>query len=437
MNKMNARLLALEAYSKIIDDKGYSNIVINDMLKEHQLSSVDKALFTEIVYGTISHKMTIEHYLKPFIKTRVKRWQRYLLHISAYQIIYLERVPDYAVINDAVNIAKHTSGRQAANTTNAILRHFIKEKTEDLSYIKDDIKRLSLETSVPEWILKQWKTHHGYEGAGKIAQSLTERPKMYIRVNTLKMTRNELVAVLKKEGHEVEITSLHEDALTVTTGAEILNTKAYNEGLFSVQDVSSMFVINALMPSGKDTVLDACSAPGGKGLHALEKTPQGEADLADIHPHKVEILKRQANRLQLANFNAFKADATAYQYQRMYDKIIVDAPCSGLGVIKRKPEIRYERNEKEIEQLVELQLSILNHVKNYLKPGGVLVYSTCTIHQMENENVAYTFKKSNADFDFDDFHIPALNFTGSYRQILPFEMGTDGFFIARFKKKEV
>lgn len=434
---MSIRLLALEAYSRIIDEKGYSNIVINDILKEQELSAADKGLFTEIVYGTIARKLTIEYYLNPYIKTRLKRWHRRLLEISVYQICFLDRVPDYAVINDAVNIAKYESGRQLANTTNAILRNFIRDARPDLSEISNEVKRLSVTTSIPSWIIKHWKTHYGMNGAKDIAESLSQRPNMYIRVNTRQTSAANLIDRLKEEGHTVHKTELHEDALQVTTGADILNTNAYKEGLFSVQDVSSMFVLNALAPEKTDRILDACSAPGGKGLHALEKVTEGQVDLADIHNHKIGILKQQAKRLKLTNCKTFKADAAEYQYEEMYDKIIVDAPCSGLGVIKRKPEIRYERREKDIDTLVSLQLDILNHVKKYLKPGGVLIYSTCTMHQMENENVAYTFKKSNSDIDFDDFHIPALDFTGSYRQILPQEMDTDGFFIARFKKKEV
>lgn len=434
---MNIRTLALNAYTQVMEDKGYSNIVINDMLKEYPLSSEDKGLLTEIVYGTLARKLTLEFYLKPFIKIKLKRRLRYLLHISVYQLVYLDRVPDYAVINDAVDIAKESSGRQGANTINAILRNFQRTAQPGFETIKNDLKRLSIETSIPLWILTHWKKHYNFEVVEQIAHSLMARPNMYIRVNSRQIERAELIERLAHEGHTVETVELHPDALLVTTGADILKTEAYKEGLFSVQDVSSMFVNDALMPAEDDIILDACSAPGGKGLHALEKIKYGEVDSADIHEHKIGILKAQANRLQLPNCHVFAADATGYHYPKMYDKIIVDAPCSGLGVIRRKPEIRYERSEKDIDSLVSLQLEILNHVKNYLKPGGILIYSTCTIHQMENDNVAYTFKKSNPDMIFDDFQIPSLNFSGPYRQILPHEMDTDGFFIARFKKKEV
>lgn len=434
---MNVRELALNAYQKIMDDKAYSNIVINDMLRKEEIPDADKGLFTELVYGTLSYKLTLDFYAQPFLKTRLKRWQRHLIHMSLYQLIHLDRVPDHAVINDAVEIAKTRGGRQSANAVNAILRNVTRTELRNVDELNDDLKRLSVECSMPVWILKQWQTHHGIKETKRIAAALLERPDLYIRVNTRHITPARLITLLSEEGYVVERTPLHEDALLVTGGADIVGSKSYEEGLFSIQDVSSMLAARALGVNDGDAVLDACSAPGGKGLYALEKNAAGHVDLTDIYDHKITVMDLQAKRLKLDNYDAYRADATGYEYGRMYDKIIVDAPCSGLGVVRRKPEIKYARREVDIDSFVNLQLDILNHVKNYLKPGGTLVYSTCTIHQMENENVAYTFKKANDDFDFSDFHIDALDFTGPYRQILPHEMGTDGFFIARFKKKEV
>ncbi|WP_020008700.1 16S rRNA (cytosine(967)-C(5))-methyltransferase RsmB [Salinicoccus albus] len=432
---MNIRALALEAYSRIVNDGGYSNIVLDDVIKNNDLRAEDRGLLTEIVYGTLSNQLTIEFYIKPYIKTKLKGRQRNLLDISVYQLVWLERVPDYAVINEAVEIAKKTDGPEGAKVINAVLRNFSRHSLRDIDSVQDDLSRLAIRTSIPKWILNHWRTHHGMDGAAAIAEALNEHPRLYIRANTALISRQALLEKLQKIGHDVSVNELHPDAINVH-GGEILRSELHKDGYYSVQDISSMLVNTALDPQPGDVILDACSAPGGKGLHALEKVESGHVDLADVYPHKVPLIEKAARRLNLKNCTVFEGDATAHDYQKMYDRIIVDAPCSGLGVIRRKPEIRYERNEKDIGKLVELQLAILNHVKKYLKPGGVLIYSTCTIHQMENENVAYTFKKANEDMAFDDFKIDALDFTGPYKQILPQEAGTDGFFIARFRKQD-
>lgn len=432
---MNIRSLALDAYSKIMDDGGYSNIVLNDTIKNNDIPAEDRGLLTEIVYGTISRRLTIEFYIKPYIKTKLRKWQRNLLSISVYQLVWLQRVPNYAIINEAVEIAKEMGGTNEAKVINAILRNFDRTPLRDINKVKDELSRLSIRTSVPKWILRQWQTHYGMDGAEEIADALSEHPGMYIRTNTVLISRDELLEKLQQVGHDVCVNDLHPDAINVHDG-DILRSKLYQDGYFSVQDISSMLVNTALDPKSDDMILDACSAPGGKGLHALEKVESGHVDLSDVYGHKISLIENAAQRLRLKNYTAFKGDATNHDYQKLYDRIIVDAPCSGLGVIRRKPEIRYERNENDIGTLVELQLEILNHVKEYLKPGGILIYSTCTIHQMENENVAYTFKKANDDMAFDDFKIDSLNFKGPHKQIMPQEAGTDGFFIARFRKKE-
>lgn len=431
---MNVREIALKALEAVFDNKGYSNIVINDYLEKYELNDADRSLLTEVVYGTIAKKLTLEFYLAPFIRGRMKQWQRYLLMMSVYQLEYLDRVPNYAVINEAVEIAKARGGLQASKITNAILRNFEREPLRDFSDMKDDVTKLSVVSSIPKWIIKHWQTHHTFEGAVKIAESLQDRPKLYARVNTTQTDRETLLEQLTADGVPVEASPLHDDAI-ISHSNKILTHPNFKRGLYSMQDLSSMFVLDALNPSPNDNILDACSAPGGKGLHALEKLMTGHVDFADIHPHKIKLIKSAADRLNLENYNAYVADATVFDYGKLYDKIIVDAPCSGLGVIRRKPEIRYSRNESDIPELVKLQLDILNHVKQFLKPGGELVYATCTIHQLENENVAYTFMKTNDDIEFEPLNIKALNVQEPMRQILPYEFNTDGFFIAKFKKK--
>lgn len=432
---MTVRALALELYEEITDDKAYSNIVLNDALKHGELNAQDRGLLTEILYGTLQHKLTLEYYVRPFIKTKLRRWQRYLLLISVYQLEYLDRVPDFAVINEAVEIAKERGGLQAGKQINGILRAYLRGERPNIDEIKNDASRLSLKYSMPKWLVKHWFKHYSVEETERIVSALNEKPQMYLRVNKKMIDRGNLIDMLASEGYDVTASDLHPDAIEFN-GQNITSSNSYKDGFFAIQDVSSMFVSQALDASDNDNILDACSAPGGKGLHALESMSDGFVTLGDIHEHKITLIENEASRLQHTNYEAFEADAVTHNYGQQFDRIIVDAPCSGLGVVKRKPEIKYERSEESISELVELQLKILDNVKKYLKPNGILIYSTCTIHQLENENVIYTFKKKHDDIEFDDFNIPAFDFTGPYRQILPYEHQTDGFFIARFKKSD-
>ena len=334
---MTVRELALDAYTRVVDEGGYSNIILNDMIKREGLPANDRGLLTEIVYGTISRRLTIHFHIRPFIRTKLKRWQKNLLDITVYQIVWLERVPNYAAINEAVEIAKERGGPQAANAVNGILRSFERTPLQNFDGIRSETARLSVESSIPEWIISHWKTHHGMDGAREIAMALGSRPKMYIRTNTSRISRMALVEKLHEEGLDAVPSEIQADAIEV--GGEVIQSRFYQEGLFSIQDVSSMLVNDALAPEDGDVILDACSAPGGKGLHALEKTPSGHVDLSDIHDHKIPLIEEQARRLGLSNHEAFQGDATKKAYPRQYDRIIVDAPCSGLGVIRRNRKL--------------------------------------------------------------------------------------------------
>lgn len=429
---MTVRKKALDAYTAVIDDGGYSNLVINKIINDSQFSSEDRALFTEIVYGSISRKLTLEYYLRPFIKTKLKRWQRHLLIISIYQLEFLDKIPSYAVINEAVDIAKEVGGKQDGNKINAILRSYLREEKQKISDIKNDKKRLSIQYSMPLWIVDHLMRHYSIHEVENILNELLKRPNMYVRVNRKLISRDELLEKFSREGITARKSEIHENAIIVKGGG-ITDSNLYREGLFGIQDASSMCVNYALDPSGNELILDACSAPGGKGFHALENM-DGHVDFSDIFEHKLTLIDNESKRLKHTNLNILLKDATTDSYDKIYDKIIVDAPCSGLGVVKRKPEIKYNLKKEDIDSLVDIQLSILHHVKEFLKPGGTLVYSTCTIHQMENENVAYTFKKQSDDIEFGEFEIPHFKFKGNHRQILPHEFNTDGFFIAKFKK---
>ncbi|WP_105993015.1 16S rRNA (cytosine(967)-C(5))-methyltransferase RsmB [Staphylococcus simulans] len=429
------REAAFETLLSINQDKAYSNLKINEVLKESELSRADKGLFTELVYGTLKHKFTLDYYLKPFVQTRIKGWMRTLLWMSIYQYKYLDKIPDHAIINEAVEIAKQRGGLHNSKVVNGILRNMMRSVLPDPSEIKDDQQRIAIEYSLPKWIVKHWVTHHGLETTEAIAKSLIERPGQTVRVNTNRTTVEDAISRLEKEEYEVQQDNDIAYCLHIY-GRPVVESRAFKDGYVSIQDKSSMFVAEILAPTEGEMILDACSAPGGKACQTAELLQgTGQVDATDIHEHKIELIEHNIKKLRLKNVHAFQHDATQ-PYDKKYDKILVDAPCSGLGVLRHKPEIKYAQTKDTVDGLVELQLEIMNNIKDFVKPGGVIVYSTCTIEQMENENVIYTFLKQNKDFEFEPFSHPRTGEKVKTLQILPQDFNSDGFFITKIRRKE-
>ncbi|MCI2773246.1 16S rRNA (cytosine(967)-C(5))-methyltransferase RsmB [Staphylococcus petrasii] len=429
------RELAFQAIQDILNDNAYSNLKINEILSNEEISSIDKPLFTELVYGTIKRKLTLDFYLKPFIKTKVKGWVRQLLWMSLYQYIYLDKVPNHAIINEAVDIAKRRGGPHNGNIVNGILRTIFRSDLPSIDTIKNEKQRMSIQYSVPKWIIEHWITHHGIEQTHKIANAFLEQTANTVRVNTSRISPEKMVARIQDEGYEVEIDNIIPYCLHLKD-KPVVESLAFKEGLISIQDKSSMFVGYFMDVKPNDEILDTCSAPGGKACHMAELlSPNGHVDATDVHKHKIGLIKENIRKLQLKNITTFDHDATT-PYKGMYDKILVDAPCSGLGVLRHKPEIKYVQSQQSINDLVELQLEILDNVKGNLKPGGTLIYSTCTIEQLENENVIYTFLKRNKDFEFEPITHPITGEQVKTLQILPQDFDSDGFFITKIKRKE-
>ncbi|PNZ58335.1 16S rRNA (cytosine(967)-C(5))-methyltransferase RsmB [Staphylococcus casei] len=431
----NVRELAFETLQYIMNDKAYSNIIINDVLSNNELNRADKGLFTELVYGTLKRKFTLDYLLKPFVQTKLKGWVRQLLWMSIYQYVYLDKVPEHAIINEAVEIAKHKGGPHNGNVVNGILRNIMRSELPDFTEITDDKKRIAIEYSLPKWLVDHWATHFGIEQTEAIAQSFLTKVTQTVRVNVTRITIEDAIRRLVDDEYIVEQDKEIETCLHVS-GKPIIDSRMFKDGLVSIQDKSSMFVAQLMDLQEGDEVLDACSAPGGKACHIAEVlNGTGHIDATDIHEHKIDLIDFNIKKLRLSNISAFEHDATE-KYDKVYDKILVDAPCSGLGVLRHKPEIKYEQSQHTINSLVEIQLEILNNVKDNLKPGGTLVYSTCTIEQLENENVIYTFLKENNDFEFDTFEHPITGEKVKTMQVLPQDFNSDGFFITRIKRKE-
>lgn len=430
----NVRALAFETIQDIINDKAYSNIIINDVLSNNELNRADKGLYTELVYGTLKRKYTLDYLLKPFVQTKLKGWVRQLLWMSIYQYVYLDKIPEHAIINEAVEIAKYKGGPHNGNVVNGILRNIMRSDLPDFTEITDDKKRIAIEYSLPKWLVDHWTTHFGIEKTETIAQSFLDKVTTTVRVNLTRISVDDAIRRLTddyivEQDREIE-TCLH------ISGKPIIESRMFKDGLISIQDKSSMFIGELMALKEGDQVLDACSAPGGKACHIAEiLNGTGHVDATDIHEHKIDLIDFNIRKLRLSNISAFEHDATE-KYDKVYDKILVDAPCSGLGVLRHKPEIKYEQSQHAIESLVEIQLEILNNVKYNVKPGGTMIYSTCTIEHMENENVVYTFLKENKDFEFDQFEHPITGEKVKTMQILPQDFNSDGFFITRIRRKE-
>lgn len=442
----NVRDVALETLLLVEKNQAYSNLLLNSMIGKHTVKEKDIPLLTELVYGTLQRRETLDYFLAPFIKkaNKLEAWVRILLRLSIYQMVYLDRVPERAVFFEAVEIAKKRGHKGIASLVNGILRSVQREGIPSFEQITDPVERLSIETSHPKWLVSKWVKQFGYEDTKKMCEINLTAPTQSARVNAMKSSVQDLIEVLSKSGVQVESGDLAEDAIKAVKG-NLVQTKAYTEGFLSIQDESSMLVARALGVNSGDSVLDACAAPGGKTTHIAERlNGTGVVQSLDLHDHKIKLILSQANRLQLENVKVDALDSrlAGERFEsESFDKLLVDAPCSGFGVIRRKPDIKYSKNPADVSKLATLQLSILDSVSPLLKKGGTLVYSTCTIDQEENSDVVDEFLKNHPEFELDESVIERLPeqvkpyVKRAQLQLLPHYFGTDGFYIACLRKK--
>ncbi|MFX3624606.1 MAG: 16S rRNA (cytosine(967)-C(5))-methyltransferase RsmB [Ectobacillus sp.] len=442
--KKSVRELALEGLLQVEKSGAYSNLLLNHLIEKNNLEGKDVGLLTEIVYGTIQRRDVLDYYLQPFLRKKVEQWVRVLLRLSLYQIQFLDRIPAHAAIYEAVEIAKKRGHKGISALVNGVLRSIQREGVPSLEEIQDPIKRLAIETSHPEWLVKEWAEAYGFETAQKICAVNLLPPVPTARVNINKITVEEAIKVLQNEGIEAKKGDLSEDAIQIEKG-NVAHTKAFQDGLLSIQDESSMLVARALDPQPGETVLDSCAAPGGKTSHIAERMGgSGKVVSLDLHSHKVRLIQEQVQRLDLANVEAKALDARkagAHFKEETFDKILVDAPCSGFGVIRRKPDIKIGKKQEDSQRLSKIQMEILHEVAPLLKKGGRLVYSTCTIERTENAQVVHDFLQSHPEFERDTSLSERLPqklkpyIEDGQIQILPHYFLTDGFYIACLRKK--
>jgi 16S rRNA (cytosine967-C5)-methyltransferase len=447
---LSAREIALDILTRVEQDKSYSNLLLNQMLQKHPLERNDAALVTEIVYGTIQRLNTLDFFLSRFVAKGVQKlepWVRSLLRLSLYQMVYLERIPEHAIVNEAVNIAKKKGHQGITGMVNGVLRNVIRQKDQlVISHELPAVDRISLQFSHPQWMVSRWITQYGEQTTELICQANNTPPKTSARVNLLKHSQTEMIELLLQKG----ITAVHSElapaGIIVENGGNLAFTPWFIEGDMTIQDESSMLVAEALAPQSGMRVLDCCAAPGGKTTHIAEKMKDlGHVIACDVHVHKIALIQEQAARLNLNSIETIHSDALdlpSHYAEESFDCILLDAPCSGLGVIRRKPDLKWSKQKNEMLGICKLQLSLLESVQRLLRPGGILVYSTCTMEYEENQGMIARFLQQNANFTLDEFPQSmfqkevksSLSLDKGMLQILPHQYQSDGFFIARLRK---
>ena len=440
----NARELALQTLTDILIDGAYSNHALSEQIEKNELTVQDKNFMTELVYGTLQHEQLLNFYVTPFFNGKVKAWVRILIQMTLYQMLFLDSVPEHAAISEAVKIAKKRGGQFNGKLVNAILREMTRTPLPSLDTIKDEAERLAVETSHPLWLIKLWSKQFGWEKTIQMARANNERVNVTIRVNGVRGTREELKQKLESEGITCEYGNLSQDALVILKG-NVIKTKAFEQGWFYVQDESSMLVARALKPKHHSKVLDTCSAPGGKTTHVAELMRQtGTVYAHDVYEHKIKLIEDNVKRLGLTNVVATLQDATTLneRYESdSFDAVLVDAPCSGLGILRRHPEVKITKQPSDLDEIMMIQMKILNTVAPLVKVGGTLVYSTCTVNRKENDKMVEQFLAQHPEYELDPTLVNRLpevlheQTKNGMVQLFPGDYQTDGFFIACLKRQ--
>ena len=433
----SARSVALATLIRVFRDGSYSNISFSNNLQGTKLSQADQKLATRIVYGTIQEKIYLEYQFRGLLKTELKEdYLLPLLLMSAYQILFMNSIPDRAVLNEANNLAKEFGRKHSAGfkIVNGILRAFLR-RGQILPDDKGKVLFLSVKESTPQWLVQYLINNWGESRTASILSSINKPAKNTVRVSGL-TDYNLIKEELTKLGFFPNESQIADDELVLAHGG-VFKTSLFKEGKLTIQDEAASLAVSAFTFAGNEEVLDACSAPGGKTIQIAEKLKHGYVTALDIHKNKLRLVKQNGKRMKVESrinvktMDARKADQTFKKGQ--FDKILVDAPCSGLGLIRRKPEIRYTKTLQDLVKLQKIQLDILDHVSTLLSRDGELVYSTCTITQEEDEDVVKAFLKSHTQFELQPFTTGKLKATQGMLKILPDSYGSDGFFIAKFK----
>lgn len=450
---VTAREVALKVLHAVDAGGAYANIALDRALERHGLIGPDRSLATELVYGVLRRRNTLDWCLDHFTRhplSSQEPWVRNILRLGAYQIMYMQKIPVAAACHQAVELAKKYGRPGAAGFVNGVLRSLLRGAGQ-ISWPtlqEDPVAHIALKYSHPEWVVRRWVAAFGVEETVALCAANNCPAPYVLRTNTLRTDRPSLLARLAAEGVQAAPTSLTPEGITVLGHAPPLKGfPPFEEGLFLVQDEGSILVGHALSPHPGAKVLDAAAAPGGKTTHLAQlMRDKGELVALDVHPHKLNLVKENCRRLGVTCVRAALADArrARERWPEWADFVLLDAPCSGLGVLRRRPDARWHKREEVVGSMAALQEELLEGVAPCVRPGGVLVYSTCTLTEEENLGQVKNFLLRHPEFALEDLRPylpPALHEEGGaadgYLLLMSHRHGTDGFFLARLRKKDM
>ena len=438
---MGARETALNALIACRKEGAWSNGVLKEYVVRDRLDGRDAALAARLCYGVLQNRNKLDFYLKQLLTGKIRDLHPVvhdILHLGLYQIYEMDKIPESAAVNESVDLAKKYCKKQrfAPGLVNGVLRNAVKTKGS----LKEPAS-LEDKYSHPWELIRLLRDYVGKDRIERMLKANNEAPRTTVQVNTLKTTLDQLRIQLEGEGVTTEPHGWMKDCLVLSGTGDLEKLTSFKEGLFYVQDpAAKLSVLCAELPKAAIRILDCCAAPGGKSFAAAMETA-GKADITscDVHEHKIGLIEKGAARLGIASHTARLQDATEFvsEWEEAFDAIICDVPCSGYGIIRKKPDIRH-KNPEDMTDLPRLQLQILKNQSRYLKKGGVLIYSTCTLIRQENEGVVEAFLEENSDFTLEPLPLPDpfLKNESGMLALVPGEYDTDGFFIARLRRKQ-
>ncbi|MGV8152747.1 MAG: 16S rRNA (cytosine(967)-C(5))-methyltransferase RsmB [Alkaliphilus sp.] len=442
---MNGREGALRVLFEIEANRAYSNIALKKELKHNKFSQLDRAFMSELVFGVLENKMYLDYIIDQFSSIKTRRMNTHtlnLLRLGTYQIFLLDKIPESAAVNESVNLSKEYC-KKSSGFINAVLRNIIRKKDSiTMPDIKTDIVRyLAVTYSHPEWMVKLFLKSYSESFTEDLLKANNSTPSLYMRVNTLKINVEECIKFLTVAGYTVKRSDFAEEGLKLEGATNLDDIDLLDKGYLYIQDIGSMLVSILTEPKENEIIIDLCSAPGGKATHLAQiMNNKGRIIARDIYDHKLDLISRNAKRLGVNIIKAEKSDGLKLDTDMIEkaDKVLVDAPCSGLGIIKRKPDIKYNISKNSIEEIIKTQEKILSNAAKYVKRGGYLIYSTCTVNPKENELMIKQFLKLNTNYELVDLteKYKKILFDASKKtiQLYPNIQDSDGFFIAKMRK---